>query len=211
MNRKVFVYVSQEGSTPDVPNTQLLDEYFTAVTGFFSNNCQFRFAKKNLKILLNGAFSKEFVIMDTIPELRALHNGLAKLIGMTSHPKTKDVICCLPEAVDIFSDKGRLKQELYCGPLVEEVYTEWHYFPRYVSKKEFKDPSLVFLRFFEYKSPTEWETVLDDLLSAALSHESVLANSDSIENPFLVQSYLFKFLEATHLMRVRHAGQNSEG
>src|SRR3978361_44354 len=100
MDRKILIFMSQEGSTSDAPTAQLLDDYTKVLGDFFSNNCQFKYAKKNLKALLNAAFSNEFLIKEPRPELKSLHEGLTKLIGITGNQKTKDAIGRLPEADD---------------------------------------------------------------------------------------------------------------
>jgi len=97
---------------------------------------------------------------------------------------------------------------LFCGWHAE--MTEWDFFPRMLSFKEYSDPYVVFKRFFKFLSLAEWKRELNDILEYAL----VTTNfwDAGIEtNSLSIFIHLTKLVEAVHLIDVReinHIGGN---
>ena len=92
--------------------------------------------------------------------------------------------------------------ETYCGWPTGK--TPWDFFPRHLSKKEFLNPYIALEKFTKQHTPSEWKYLLNDLLSHALSTESLsqFYDCDSILKTWL---HLHKLLEATHLIEVRQS------
>jgi len=59
----------------------------------------------------------------------------------------------------------------YCSGHVR--YTPWHFFPRYLSRKEFLDPYKALERFTQYQNFTKWKHTFKELLHHALSPASI--------------------------------------
>jgi hypothetical protein len=84
-------------------------------------------------------------------------------------------------------------------------HTQWETFPRYLTKKEFLDPYLVFRRFFRYKSRKGWHNALKEIIFYALSPHS--CSDDLIDLDLLkISRHLLKLVEAAHLVLLRDFG-----
>jgi len=88
--------------------------------------------------------------------------------------------------------------------------TEWDFFPRSLSLKEYIDPYLAFKKFFKYLKLDEWKEELHDLMEFALgktSFSEACVDFDTLNIYF----HLTKLIEAAHLIDVRevtHIGGN---
>jgi hypothetical protein len=77
----------------------------------------------------------------------------------------------------------------------------WEVFPRHLTKKEFVNPWLVFKKFLKYKSRSEWESDLENIVSYALSPHG---KESALEYDYLsINIQLQKLVEAAHLIRMR--------
>lgn len=75
----------------------------------------------------------------------------------------------------------------------------WTDFPRFLSKKEYCNPYLVFRKFFKYQSLESWLAIWRNIIDGALCpHESRY-----FINEILVYTHLVKLVEAAHLIDVR--------
>jgi hypothetical protein len=96
--------------------------------------------------------------------------------------------------------EGSFNPNLFCG--WHRHSTQWDYFPRVLSFKEFANPYLAFKRFFKYLSLQKWKVELQDLLEYALVETSL--SEAGIEKDMLsLYFYLSKLIEAAHLIDVR--------
>jgi len=88
----------------------------------------------------------------------------------------------------------------YCSNHVR--YNPWHFFPRYLSKKEFLDPYKALEKFTQYQSLAKWKYTFRDLLHHALSPVSIneFNNGTGILHIYI---HLHKLIEATHLIAIR--------
>jgi len=93
---------------------------------------------------------------------------------------------------------------LYCS--WHKDLTEWDFFPRELSLKEYINPYLVFRRFFKYKELSEWKEVLQEILDYALARDSIFEAGMNIDT-LSVYFYLSKLIEAAHLIDVREVNQ----
>ena len=97
---------------------------------------------------------------------------------------------------------------LYCG--WHHGLTEWDYFPRMLTFKEYANPYVVFKRFFKFLSLAEWKRELNDILEYALVNTSF--SDIGLEfNTLQIIIHLTKLVEAVHLIDVReinHIGGN---
>lgn len=89
---------------------------------------------------------------------------------------------------------------LYCANY--DGLTAWDYFPRSLSKKEFRDPYKVLSRFTEERGIKEWEDIMDYLLNGALGKSSLTEAGVHLE-VFTISEQLNKIIEACHLIYVR--------
>ena len=89
---------------------------------------------------------------------------------------------------------------LYCG--WHAGLTEWDFFPRMLSLKEYINPYLVFKRFFKYLKLAEWKRELQDLVDHALSRTSLWESGIDFDT-LPIYLHLTKLVEAAHLIDVR--------
>jgi hypothetical protein len=96
--------------------------------------------------------------------------------------------------------KDVFNPNLYCS--WHKDLTEWDFFPRQLSLKEYINPYLVFARFFKHKALLEWKQELQEILDYALARSSI---SESTMNIDTLAAYFFlsKLIEAAHLIDVR--------
>jgi hypothetical protein len=80
--------------------------------------------------------------------------------------------------------------------------TDWDYFPRILSLKQYKDPYVVFKRFFKSQSLAEWKSDLRAISEYALVMTS-LSETGIHMDTLAVYIYLTKLIEAAHLIDVR--------
>lgn len=80
--------------------------------------------------------------------------------------------------------------------------TDWDYFPRMLTLKEYKDPYVVFKRFFKFKTLEDWKADLKTIAEYALVKTSM---SEACIDMDTLSIYLFliKLIEAVHLIDVR--------
>ena len=88
----------------------------------------------------------------------------------------------------------------YCSSHVR--YTPWHFFPRYLSKKEFLDPYKALEKFTQYQSLAKWKHTLKELLHHALSSVSIHEFNEAT-GILHIYIHLHKLIEATHLIAIR--------
>jgi hypothetical protein len=96
--------------------------------------------------------------------------------------------------------EGSFNPNLFCGWHVDS--TQWDYFPRVLSFKEYVNPYLTFKRFFKYLSLPKWKQELQDLLEYALV-ETSLAEAGIEKDMLSLYLHLTKLIEAAHLIDVR--------
>jgi hypothetical protein len=89
---------------------------------------------------------------------------------------------------------------LYCG--WHGGMTEWDFFPRMLSLKEYIDPYLVFKRFFKFLKLAEWKRELSDVAEYALGTTSLWEAGIDF-NTLPIYFHLTKLVEAAHLIDVR--------
>ena len=93
---------------------------------------------------------------------------------------------------------------LYCS--WHKDLTEWDFFPRELSLKEYINPYLVFKRFFVYKELPEWKEVLQEILDYTLANDSIYETLMRIDT-LSIYFHLSKLIEAAHLIDVRETNQ----
>jgi len=76
---------------------------------------------------------------------------------------------------------------------------KWTDFPRFLTKKEFCNPYIVFRKFFKYKSLITWINTWRDIVDGALNPDGV----GYLEHELTVYIHLAKLIEAVHLVDVR--------
>lgn len=91
-----------------------------------------------------------------------------------------------------------LDRHNYCGRGIRS--DQWQCFPRTLTIKEYKNPYLVFRRFFKYQTLHKWKEDLGEILIYALTRDA--------EGPLIdllsMYLHLTKLFEAAHLIVVRN-------
>jgi hypothetical protein len=100
----------------------------------------------------------------------------------------------------IIKKESSFNPNLFCGWHVDS--TQWDYFPRVLSFKEYANPYLTFKRFFKYLTLPKWKQELQDLLEYALV-ETSLAEAGMEKDMLSLYLHLTKLIEAAHLIDVR--------
>lgn len=80
--------------------------------------------------------------------------------------------------------------------------TDWDYFPRMLSLKEYKNPYIVFKRFFKFQKLADWKTDLRTIAEYALVKTSLSEACIEMDTLGIYLS-LTKLIEAAHLIDVR--------
>jgi hypothetical protein len=80
--------------------------------------------------------------------------------------------------------------------------TDWEFIPHSLSLKEYRDPYLVFKRFFKFKELAKWKSDLQDILSYALGKDSLFEAGSNIDC-LSIYLHMTKLIEAAHLIDVR--------
>ena len=93
-----------------------------------------------------------------------------------------------------------IQYQHYCSGHVR--YTPWHFFPRYLSKKEFLDPYKALEKFTQYQTLAKWKHTFKELLHHALSPTGIneFNGSTGIIHTYI---HLHKLIESTHLIAIR--------
>ena len=89
------------------------------------------------------------------------------------------------------------EKKFFCG--WHAGSSDWDFFPRSLTEKEYKNPYLAFKKFFGYQDLPKWKDDLQEIMNYALSK-----NCESIDLPLLpLYFHLTKLVEAAHLIDVR--------
>ena len=78
---------------------------------------------------------------------------------------------------------------------------KWTDFPRFLTKKEFCNPYIVFRKFFNCKSLNNWINIWRDIVDGALNPDG----GCYLEHELTVYMHLAKLIEAVHLVHVRES------
>ncbi len=96
-------------------------------------------------------------------------------------------------------DSDVLDKKFYYGRHINS--TEWDFLPRCLSVKEYKNPYLVFKRFFKYQDVPGWKRDLEEIQHTSLSRYENVGEMNVEILPVYFQ--LTKLVEAAHLIDVR--------
>lgn len=102
--------------------------------------------------------------------------------------KSSPLTITLPE----FADK-----RLYARPYA--TCPEWEYLPKILTTKEYRDPYIVFRKFFKYQPVEQWRENIALVLDYALAGYNESCDLNLLQLYF----YLTKLMEAAHLIDVR--------
>jgi hypothetical protein len=80
--------------------------------------------------------------------------------------------------------------------------TDWDFLPRTLSLKEYKDPYVVFKRFFKFMDLLTWKKDLQEVLDYALVKDSLFEAGVFIDC-LSIYLHMTKLIEAAHLIDVR--------
>lgn len=160
------------------------------------------FYRKTIKGMLAAACSTKIFRKDNPGEL------LFDLEMIESVINAAYVITKEKKESPLYSYAGNLfDPHLYCGR--DPNLTEWKYFPRALSKKEYINPYLVFKRFFKFQSLKAWKEALREVLDCALTTTTHVDNGVRMDLVSMC-THLTKLMEAAHLIDLRRTGQEVE-
>jgi hypothetical protein len=153
-----------------------------------------------LKSTIKSAEAKEIWKMSSPNDLlnffESMKGLLESVFRIVDSRKTLEVV--------VLSKKDKTPSlndcSLYCANY--DGLTAWDYFPRSLSKKEFRDPYKALSRFSEIRGIREWEEIMDYLLNGALGKSSLTEAGVHLE-VFTISEQLHKMIEACHLIYVR--------
>lgn len=185
---------------------QTLRAYGKALDLFFTTAGGFKQARATLKKLLYYAFSEDATpVLKEIPVLRSLQKGFNELMEITYQVVDTGVFNTIPPHKDVFTIAGNPRSALYFDSFANALLTPWDHYPHFLGRKEFINPYGFFEKFFAYENLPGWKIILEELFHAALLHQSIIDFSGNISNAILLQDFLFKFMEAAHLIKVRQS------
>jgi hypothetical protein len=80
--------------------------------------------------------------------------------------------------------------------------SDWDFLPRTLSLKEYRNPYVVFKRFFRFMDLSAWKKELCDILEYALGKDSLFEAGVNIDY-LSIYLYMTKLIEAAHLIDAR--------
>jgi hypothetical protein len=102
---------------------------------------------------------------------------------------------------DLNKERGKdLELDHYCKPSYQP--NAWDYFPRSLSRKQYRNPYKVFTKLFKYATLSEWKKKLNDALHYALETWED-GKADCLNDAITVKKHLDKVADACHLIAVR--------
>jgi hypothetical protein len=104
----------------------------------------------------------------------------------------------------LINNENSFNPNLFCSWHADS--TQWDFFPKALSFKEYVDPYIVFKRFFKYLALSAWKVELQDLLEYALV-ETSLHEAGMKKDLLSLYFHLCKLVEAAHLIDVRENHQ----
>lgn len=148
--------------------------------------------RQKLKMVISATTLESIYIDDSVSNLLCDFKLLESVIN-AAYIINRDGI----KGPIIINDRDLMNANLYSGS--HRDYSAWDFFPRSLSKDEYKDPYLVFPLFFGYQSLQKWKRDLQEIMEAALVSDLEVPGVDQLEIYF----QLTKLLEAAHLIDVR--------
>ncbi|AEV98140.1 hypothetical protein A4D02_33655 [Niastella koreensis] len=176
------------------PN-QVFAEFFTAAA--------LKDYRKRIKSVLIAAFGKRIWRKENPGALLYYFKLIESVINaawlINKENKTSPLVIRIEDSFN---------PNLFCSWQADS--TQFDFFPRFLSFKEYVNPYIVFKRFFKYLALPAWKVELQDLLEYALVETSL---PEAGENKDMLSLYfhLSKLIEAAHLIDVRennHIGGN---
>lgn len=155
---------------------------FAEISAFRSTIRQVLFSAKSNKVYSRD--DPSFMLL----KFRAIISAMLAALRLCKQQQTG----CLKIAYDQFMDK-----RLYARP--HSTCPEWEYLPRELSEAEYKNPYLVFKRFFKYQKIEKWQQDIEEILDCALASCTDDCDLDLLK----MYLYLTKLMEAAHLIDVR--------
>ncbi|MBS1668235.1 MAG: hypothetical protein JST58_12730 [Bacteroidetes bacterium] len=169
---------------------KIMDDPYMVFSELFTVADISHFRKTIKKLVLFAGINKVYKIeapRDFLYDLRLLNSVLKAAHYLREIKKSPIEVL----ESDLFNKK------YYCRNM--EHSEEWEEFPRYLSKKEYCNPYLVFKRMFKYQDLDQWIVDLTELGEYAMSTDRVEPGLDMIS----IHSYLSKMVEAAHIIDVR--------
>jgi hypothetical protein len=174
---------------------------FSFIQEFFTREMDLEYARKHLKIMISSAISEDCLLSKKqMVTLFSFKEYLVKLVEAcyviyTDHPE--EYHCVI---IDTENEEEIMNSKYYFNQGTISC-TEWHCFPRYLTVKEFKNPYRVFKKIYTNKTLPEWRDFIDELFNYSISESNV--STDTNSKMWKLFEYLFKLIEAAHLIKVR--------
>ena len=172
---------------------EITDPYQT-IAAFFSG-ADVVSHKRHIKEAIKSAASNKVCKASTPADILFHFKLVESVINAASLLNKEKKKCPISVRPDNLFNKN-----LYCG--WHSGLTEWDFFPRALSLKEYINPYVVFKRFFKYLKLAEWKRELNDIFEYAIARESLW--DAGVECDLLgIYFHLTKLIEAVHLIDVR--------
>jgi hypothetical protein len=179
--------------TRDCFNGIIIDPY-QVIAEFYSTDDVASYRKMIREVLTICSIKQVYdrydpgVLLSYFKRLKSILNATCTI----NYEKKENPINISPS--DVFN------RNYFCGHLT--YVSDWDYFPRTLSKKEYFNPYQAFNRFFKYQSLENWKIILDDVLHYALIKESFSYAGEEM-NTVALYFQLTKLIEAAHLVDIR--------
>jgi hypothetical protein len=165
-------------------------------------------------------FAEFFSAADVVSHKRTVKNALSAASSDRIYNKRNpgDLLFNLGQLESVINAAHILNKEKKRSPLSIEInsvfdpnlfrgwlggdLTDWDYFPRMLSLKEYKNPYVVFKRFFKFQDLAAWKEDLRTISEYALVKTS-LSEACIDMDTLSIYCYLTKLIEAAHLIDVR--------
>ncbi len=183
-------------------NDEEISDPLQVIHDFF-DYCPLRIYRKYISAIVKAAYADSYWTKDAPATLLRFHEKMLCLIEaafvINSNPRNLKFNYSLIEDHQAIK-KEIIDQSLYVGRSAGS--SNWDFFPRYLSEKEFLNPYRVFRKFFQFRSLPGWRDQLYELIYYSLISDGT--DTAGVEIDFLsIYLLLQKLIEAAHLIEVR--------
>ncbi|MFT4095417.1 MAG: hypothetical protein QM640_17450 [Niabella sp.] len=147
-----------------------------------------KFIKEALLFALKNKIYRKIEPANVLYRFQVIHSVMIAANCINKEHKTGPIDFAFGELLD---------KRLYCNN--NEALAEWECFPRLLTLDEYKNPYLVFKRFFKFQPLQKWREDMQEILDYTL-----VSNTNDMDLNLLSRYFhLTKLFEAAHLIDVR--------
>jgi len=183
-------------------NIEEIEDPQKVIESFF-DHCSLKMYRKYISSVLKSAYADSHWTKDVPAALLRLHEHIERLIEAAFIINFNPTNIKFNESLIVNENvltEEIIEPSLYVGRNANS--SNWDFFPRYLSEKEFLNPCRVFKKFFAYKNLPAWREQVYKLIYYALISDGT--DTAGVEIDYLtVYILLQKLIEASHLILVR--------